>query len=259
MNLLPFAYLVGLGMMIVVPVLVIWLARRWTRLPWMLPVAGALAFIGSQLVHFPLLFLIGLTVKLAGGIPDGWKLVFDCAVGGLGAGLCEEWARWVVIAKWRKDARDARSALLLGLGHGGIEAIILGALVAVGFLNMLVLGLQDPAELGVPADQVETVRAQVDAYWRAPFYYPLLSGAERWMAMTLHVANNLLVMVAVVHRRTWLVWLAVLWHAVANATVLAVNATWGIEASETSLLALTPISVAIAVLCWRALRPAQAP
>jgi uncharacterized membrane protein YhfC len=251
------AYLVQLGMMIVVPALAIVVVQRVTKLPWMLAVAGAVGFIGSQVVHIPMLAAIGLIVKLAGGVPDAWKLAFDCAVGGIGAGLCEEWARWLVIAKWRRDARDARSALLMGLGHGGVEAIIVGALVLLTVVNMVVLRVQDPAALGVPPDQLATVQEQVHAFWNAPWYVPLLAGAERWMAMTLHVGNTFIVMLAVVRGRPSLVWLAVLWHAIGNAAVLAAMSWWGVVASEATLLALTPFSVLWAVLAARALRRSQ--
>jgi hypothetical protein len=116
------------------------------------------------------------------------------------------------------------------------------------------LRMTDPAELGVPADQVETVRAQVTHFWSSPPYMPLLAGAERLMAMTLHVANNLLVMLAVVRGQHRYVWLAVLWHAIGNALVLAVASLVGPAAAEGALFLFTLGSIAILITTWRTLR-----
>ena len=244
---------VQLVVMLLLPLLLAWRVRRRLDGSWALIGAGALAFIGSQVVHIPMLFAISLIVQALGPVPDAWRLPLDCAVGGLAAGLCEEWARWVVIAKWRKEARDAPSAVLLGLGHGGVEAMIFGALAGMTILNMFVLRGSDPAAFGVPPDQVEAVRTQVSEFWGSPWYYPLLAAVERLMAMTLHVANNLLVMLAVVRGQHRWVWIAVLWHAIGNALTLAVARTVGPAAGEGALAVFTVGSVAISIATYRAL------
>jgi uncharacterized membrane protein YhfC len=251
---LYFAFLAQFVLMLGVPPAAAWIAQRRFRGSWWLVAAGALAFIGSQVVHIPMLVGIGLLVKWLGPIPAAYKLAFDCAIGGLGAGLCEEWARWVVLAKWRREARDAPSAVLLGLGHGGVEAMILGALVVLAFANMTVMRMTDPAELGVPAEQLETVRTQVAQFWSTPAYMPILAGAERLMAMTLHVTNNLLVMLAVVRGQHRYVWLAVSWHAIGNALVVAVASLVGPAEAEGALFVFTLGSIALSIVTWRTLR-----
>jgi uncharacterized membrane protein YhfC len=50
---------------------------------------------------------------------------------GLSAGFFEESARYVVYRWWARDARTWSQGLMLGAGHGGIESILLGFLLAI--------------------------------------------------------------------------------------------------------------------------------
>ena len=56
---------------------------------------------------------------------------------GLSAGVFEETARYLTYRFWAKDARSWSRGLMLGAGHGGSEAILVGALAAVNFVALL--------------------------------------------------------------------------------------------------------------------------
>lgn len=131
-----------------------WLARK-TRAPWRLFGIGTLTFIGSQVIHLPLNG--GLTVLFramwpsASAQPQWWHIPFNAIVLGLTAGLCEETAR-LIGYRWlaRKAGAFAwRDALMLGAGHGGTEAIILGLLVAVTPVNMVIVRDMNLEQLGL--------------------------------------------------------------------------------------------------------------
>jgi hypothetical protein len=151
----------------------VYLTRRFGwgwRLWWI----GAGTFVFSQVGHIP--FNAGLTALFQNNIlpapPDAWKLPFNAVVLGLSAGLWEEIARYATYRWWVKEARTWRKGVLLGAGHGGIEAIILGLLVLLAYVNMSIAAQMDLTGL-VPADQLALAQQQISAYWSAPWYASL--------------------------------------------------------------------------------------
>ncbi len=238
---------VEIVLMCAVPVvLAVWLRKRWD-LPWMLVVAGAVTFVGSQVVHLPL--NAGITAlfrfEVLPPISDGWKLPFNAIVGGLTAGICEEVARYLVMRFWAKECRTWRQALVFGAGHGGIESILTGLLVGVTLANMVVLRNAGPASLGLEGEQAAVLAQAVEAFWETPWYMPLLAVFERWMAMTLHLALSVTVMRVFVTGRLWLLGAAILWHTATNAAGVYVQGTWGPLAAEGTLLLFSGVSAAI--------------
>ena len=233
-------------LMIGMPVaLGIYLVRRF-KLGWRLWWIGAGTFILSQIGHIP--FNAALTQLFVRGLlpapPDAWKLAFNATILGLSAGLWEELARYATFRWWAKDARSWRKAILLGAGHGGIEAIILGALVLVSFFSMLALRGADLAAV-VPAGQLEAASQQIAAYWGATWYDSLLGALERAMSIPVQITLAVLVLQTFTRRQPVWLWLAVLWHAVIDGTVLIVLANWGMYASEAAVGVFSLLSLGI--------------
>ena len=136
--------------------------------------------------------------------------------------------------------------MMLGAGHGGIEAIILGVLVMANYIFMLVARSADLSNL-VPPDQIGLLNQQVTFYWSMPWYMTLLGGLERIFAIIFHLSASLLVLQAFLRRNFNWVWLAVLWHALLDAVAVFVNETWGPLATELVLAWMALISVAIII------------
>ena len=186
---------------------------------------GALTFVGSQVVHIPLNAVVGHWFSV-GVIPMPPEVLRDplLALGlGLSAGVCEEVARYLALRFWVKDVRDWSRGMVFGVGHGGIESIIVGLLAGVSVLNVFVLQGADVDSLlekGVPPEQAEAIVAQLTEVWEQSWWFPLLGVFERSYAIVVHIAATLLVMMSVV-RRSW-VWLAaaVALHTALNATVV---------------------------------------
>lgn len=230
--------------------------RRWHGTSWVLFGIGAVTFIASQVVHIPLNY--GLTALfrqpwMPGPAPE-WRLAFNAVVLGLTAGLCEETARYLVLRFWARTARTWRQGVMFGAGHGGIESVLVGLTVALTLVNMIVLRTMDVSALPLPPEQAAVAAAQVEAFWQTPLYLPLLAAAERLMAMLLHIALATLIMHGVVRKRLWPLWVAIAWHALANAVTVYVNGTWGPVASEGALAVLSLGSVA---LLWATRRAAS--
>ncbi|MCA9938797.1 MAG: YhfC family intramembrane metalloprotease, partial [Anaerolineales bacterium] len=96
------------------------------RFDWGLFGVGAITFILSQVGHIPFNQFVFARVPALSA-----NLILLALFGGLSAGVFEEVARYLMYRFWVRDARDGPSALILGLGHGGIESFLLGLLVGI--------------------------------------------------------------------------------------------------------------------------------
>ncbi|MDI6768875.1 MAG: YhfC family glutamic-type intramembrane protease [Anaerolineales bacterium] len=220
MDILLIAHLLNGLLMIAIPIgLAIYLTRKF-KLDWRLFWIGAATFVLSQVGHIP--FNWAATVLLnrtpLANWPQGEQLVFNAIFLGLSAGCWEEFFRYGMYRWWVKDARSWGKGLLAGAGHGGIEAIILGALALYGFVQLVILRNADAAQLSqvVGADKVALAQAQITAYWSAPWHMAILGAVERLFAISFHLALSLLVLQALTRRQGWWVWLAVVLHALVN-------------------------------------------
>jgi uncharacterized membrane protein YhfC len=237
-------YTLNFLLMIGMPfVLAAFLARRLgTR--WGLVWVGAVTFVASQVVHIPLNALQG-QLGIIQPASTGWPLVAYAAVLGLTAGLCEELARYLVLRFWLRRDRSWNAALMFATGHGGVEAVIFGVLAALSTINIFVLRNVDPATLGVPADQLPAIQAQIAAAWNVPVLYPLLAAFERVSAISTHLFLAVLVMQAFTRRN--LLWLgaAILWHALTDGLAVFAISTWGVVPTEASIAVLALIGLGL--------------
>src|ERR687892_302963 len=118
------AYIISfMGMMLLPILLWVYFTRRFA-LSWRLVLAGALTFIAAQVLHVPL-------VAALGSFFQNSSLVVNAIILGLLAGIFEETARYILFRYILKNARTWKEGILVGLGHGGVEALLLGILSAV--------------------------------------------------------------------------------------------------------------------------------
>jgi uncharacterized membrane protein YhfC len=242
----PLDALLMIGMPIALGV---WLARK-TKAPWLLFGVGAVTFIGSQVVHIPL--NAGLQALFNRIWPPAttplqwWHIPFNAVILGLTAGLCEETARYIGFRWLAKRARHFRDALMLGAGHGGTEAIILGALVGLTFVNMVIIRQVGPSALGLSGQALAQTQQAVAAYWSAPWYMALLGAVERLFALVVQVSLAVLVLqVFIRHDWRWLV-VAIGYHmAVDGMAVVGVQSHWPPLVIEAAVAVFAVISLGI--------------
>jgi uncharacterized membrane protein YhfC len=251
--------LVFLGMLILPIVFGIWLVRRY-RLSWKLLLAGALTFIAAQVLHIPL--VVWLTNAFADGtlpaIPPNWSLLFNAVVLGLLAGIFEETARWILFKYILKTARTWEHGLVVGAGHGGIEAVLLGLGTAVAFFNMLAFSqMGASAFANLPAEQLELLAQQAAAFWSAPVYLVFLGLAERVFAVSLHLSLSVMVLYSIAARKPLWFWLAILWHALVDAVAVFFGPQFGPLAVEGIMALMAAISLWIMFSLRRHYPPAQ--
>jgi len=121
------------------------------------------------------------------------------------AGLFELAGRFVVAKIMQKNLTYPRS-LAAGLGHGGIEAMVLIGMTYINNLIYIFLInsggfdalVAQSAALGVDATQLELIRTQF--LTSSPLLFAL-AGFERLLAMTGHTAMSLIVCYGVAHKK----------------------------------------------------------
>ena len=228
---------------------------RKFRLGWRLFAIGALTFLVSQVGHIP--FNYFLTVLFQRGIlpspPVTWHLPFNAIVLGLSAGLWEEVARYAMYRWWAREARTWSKALLLGAGHGGIEAIALGAYVLYIFFVMFALRGADPsvlAERGATPQQLALLQQQISAYWSSPWYLTLFGALERAFTIPVQISLSVIVLQTFARKQHRWLWLAIAWHTLIDAVSVYASGTWNVTITE----ALIAVSALLSIVLIFALR-----
>jgi ABC-2 type transport system permease protein len=214
-----FAYSLSILAMLLIPVILAVLLRRKFKVPWLLFAVGTLTFIGSQVVHIPLNnALMSLNLLPESGEMDSFPLLKTALLLGLTAGLCEELARaagyWLL-----KRYRRFEHGIMLGLGHGGIEAMVFGGvLTAAAISSLLALQGTDLALLNLSGEQMANLLRQMQVF-EQPALFAVAPLFERLMAMTIHVVLSMIVLQAFVRRNAAYVVLAILYHAAIDGLV----------------------------------------
>ena len=185
---------------------------------------GAATFVFSQILHIPFNSMVSPNLNQFSviALPLALQNLILSGFLGLSAGIFEELSRYVMYRWWAKDARSWGTGLLAGAGHGGIEAIFLGLLALYGYIQMLIARGVDISTLVTP-DRVEVAKAQIQAYWSAPWYLTLLGAIERMFSIPLQLACSVLVLQAFTRRRVWWVGVAIIFHALADGVIVFVS------------------------------------
>lgn len=204
--------------------LAIWFTRRF-KTSWGLFGVGVLTFIGSQILHIPLVSYVlnPWLGSLQPQLPMGLWAVIVAVVLGLAAGLFEETARWVGYRLLKARAKTFGSALTLGAGHGGIESILIGIIILVYYVQILIFTNGWGQQLGIPDSTLTGWAPQVYSMLNAPWYAALIGAAERVFAIALHLSLSVMVWQAFVKRSWGWFAAAILWHAFVDAAAVLMS------------------------------------
>ncbi len=238
-------YTLSILITIFIPLVLAVLFRRRFRAPWLLFGIGSLTFIGSQIVHLPLndwLTTLGILPEAA---QQKEHLIQTALVLGFTAGLCEELARALGFALMKRF-RKFEHGIMTGLGHGGIEAMILVGILGAGSIGSLfAVRHVDLSTLGLSAEQLEYVTAQLQLFSRSP-----LEGFnmffERLIAIFLHVSFSMLVFYAFQKKKPIFVVIAILYHALVDFVAVIAS----VQISNTGLVLGIFLLVSIPGYLW---------
>ncbi len=217
-----FFYIISISFSILLPAILAILLRRRFKVSWLLFAIGSLTFIASQVVHLPLNHLLTKIGVIPAGLDSGWMIAQAAIVMGLTAGICEELARFAGYSLLKK-ARQVEDGLMLGLGHGGIEAMIfIGILMAGSVAQLFAIRGMDLLSLNLGQEQILYLQQQLN-FMDQSALMGLVPFLERIIAMTLHLVLSLMVLYAFQqNKRIWIVW-AILYHALVDAIVVVLT------------------------------------
>jgi uncharacterized membrane protein YhfC len=232
------------------PVVLAIVARRQLKIGWRYFGYGALIFFLFQLVtRLPLVQVVqgAIAPQLATSqtLAIAWLAVLS-----LTAGLFEEIGRYVGY-RWlmKRETKTWRKAVMYGLGHGGIESMLLVAVLSlIGLVSLVTLsatGLE-----AVPEEQRAAVQQQLQAVSALPAWSPLLGAWERLWTVPVHVAFSVLVLNVFQRRR--IVWLgiAIVAHTLFNFVSIGTPLIIGLEGINALLLTEGFITIFGAIALW---------
>jgi uncharacterized membrane protein YhfC len=230
-------------LMIAMPLILGWLINRSRSVGWRLFAIGCVTFIVSQIGHIPFnYFVLPLLQEQIEPLTEMARLVITAVFLGLSAALFEEGMRFIGYRYWAKDARSWGKAMMLGAGHGGVEAIILGILVAINTI-MLIAWQNDRFTVLIPSEQEPLIAAVLDSFFSTPWYATILGAVERFFTIILHLSLSLMIMIAFVRRRPGWIAAAILWHAIVDAIAVFSVSMWGAYAAELLIALMALVSL----------------
>jgi uncharacterized membrane protein YhfC len=174
----------------------VYLGRRYNT-SWKAVVVGALIFTLFQpILRFPLLKLLQGTSWFTYNSVVNPRLI--AIVLGFSAAIFESTGRFIAFRFLLKDRLQWKNGIAYGLGHGGIEAIVLAGFP---FINAFFISLSNPSILN-----------------QAPALY-LVGGLERIFAMIFHIAASLIVLYGVKNKKRRYLLYAILAHGILDSSL----------------------------------------
>ena len=228
---------------VVVGVLLAWFMGRWKLgFTWASLGWGTLAFPLSQVARMALVVPLQLVFSrvMDPATATAATVILMVAT----SGLFEETTRWIVLRYWAKNTRSWRDGVGFGLGHGGIEALLLFSSALATNIMLLTNGEMLRMQVAQTGDAtaIDAFDQQMDALQNMGLGLLAAGWYERVLAITAHVVFTLIVLRAVRERR-WQLWLlAVTAHIVFNA-VTVISAPYGLGVMYALLTAFTAVGL----------------
>ncbi|HJW42043.1 MAG TPA: YhfC family glutamic-type intramembrane protease [Rhizomicrobium sp.] len=250
---LALSFLVSL----IAPFAVYFVLRRRMTLSWRNIAVGAGMFVLFALVLEQALHYFVLKANPATSAWMKTHVWAFAAYGALAAGVFEETGRYVGMRFLVRPTGNPGTATAYGLGHGGLETLLIGALAQLSAIAMalaLNVGMLD-AMLGtkLPPAAIAMVHNQLV---HLTFPIAALGSLERLIALALQIALSVLVWRAVELRKAWLYLAAIVFHAGADTGAALLQAHF-----VTSVIVVEgwAFAVLIALVLFLRLTPRPAP
>ncbi|MBS2967690.1 YhfC family intramembrane metalloprotease [Metabacillus sp. KIGAM252] len=135
--------------------------------------------------------------------------------GGISAGFFEEIGRFIAFTWLLKLYRERKDGLAYGLGHGGIEALLIGALGSIQMISLALLQNSGKLEETISGQNLppEVLNQLTSALTGLSLPLAFMGGLERAAAFFLQIALSLIVLYAVKNKKYIYVAAAILLHA----------------------------------------------
>ncbi len=245
MGTVPVASLVGMFVSLVIAIglpiglMIYGRAKLKANLIWL--VIGAVTFVIfalvlEQIMHTVMLRHLGDT--LAGNV------LLMAIYGGLAAGIFEEIGRFVSMNLFKKYNLGKQNAFMYGVGHGGIEAIILVGLTNISNLvtSFMINAGTFEASLSLLDEKMkEETLKQVSLLWTLHPSLFFMAGVERVIAIALQICLSYIVYKAVTEHKIYLLLVAIAIHAGIDFITVLLGAQISVFMLEIILLLIVAI------------------
>lgn len=188
-----FSLLVSTGL----PVALVFLIRRKYKAQIQALFVGAGTFLFFAMILEQLLHSVVFSVA---GVALTSSTFLYALYGGAAAALFEETGRYLAMRFFMKNNLNRENALMYGVGHGGVESIMLMSMVSIN--NLATAALINSGGITEAMAQLDTATAQLTfeqlrGLWQTPSYLFYMGGLERVSALALQIGLSLLVFRAV--------------------------------------------------------------
>lgn len=174
--------------------------------------------------------------------------------GGLAACIFEETGRFLAMRFCMTKNLEKRNAIMYGIGHGGIEAVLL---IGITYISNLALSLMinagglDSMLAVLDEDVAATTYAQISQLWTLSPVDFLAAGVERISAILLHISLSWLIYRAVKGKKGFFFLLAAGIHFLVDAGTILLIQVVPTAALEGILLAFTVGLLACVIHSYR--------
>ena len=209
---------------------------------------GAATFVVFALVLEQLLH-IGMINQFGEALTG--NILIKAIYGGLAAGIFEEVGRFISMKLFMKRLLNKENAFMYGVGHGGIEAMIIVGLTTVSNLisaYMINTGLMEKSLELFDSDIKQQTIDQLTVLWTTSPVDFYMAGLERVVAITLHLSLSYIVYRAVKDGKIQLLFLSIALHAFADFVTVLVAGYAPIIVVEIVLIVIVSI---IAVFVYK--------
>lgn len=252
---IPLSTLISLALAAIVgialPVALAWWLVRKFQVRCQTVLIGAGTFIVFALVLEPVLHQ--LVLKGPHGTAIMGNVWYYALYGGLAAGIFEETGRFLSMKfLMRREPSSALPGVGYGIGHGGIEMLILFGITMISNLIVSMImnaGLTDLLLANVPEEAREQTLAQFSQLRSLTTGTLFLGLWERISAIILQLGLSMLVWTAVRRAGKWL-WLfpaAILLHAFVDSAAVVLSKSVGIVSVE---LIVCAMALAVGAMGW---------
>ena len=235
------AMLIAAVVSILIPVIAFVILKKKTKGNPVCIIIGAATFVVFSLVLETLLHQI---VFRFFGEQLNSNIWLYALYGGLAAGLFEETGRYFSMKLFMKKMLIKDNSLMYGVGHGGIEAILLVGLTYISNAAVSLLinfGKLESLLSSLDEAMKQQVVEQYSALWTTPSDQFLLAAAERVFAFLLQLCLSYMVYRAIRFKKP-------IYYIIAVAIHFAVDAVFVVLSKNTSVYVAEAL-LAVCVLC----------
>lgn len=154
--------------------------------------------------------------------------------GVLMAGIFEEVGRFIVYKKFLKGYRQWKDGVAFGLGHGGIEAILLGILIVVNYMVISIMINSGNFDQLIGTQIPIKTANELKIMLTGPSSGFLAIGFERLCALVIQIAFSILVLYSINKEKIKYLFLAIILHAIIDIPAIlyqmkVISNIWVIE------------------------------